>query len=209
MKLSLWILLVFFIGSYAQAQKYPIFERQRVKVQVYRNTITKESDDTFRKVKTPLCSETIETEVLDVRNSGGSFAPPSINCKFEFNAVKHAINLFFMSAIDRSDFDDTVQMTDVKTYMAWINPEDWNSSPTLPISNAVIPASTKDLYTKSMILHFKPHQFIVCLSSEIEPAPPIDIPSEQSFKIKQNGKDDCKIFNPEAIGATVEFETLP
>ncbi len=208
MKISKWILLASLLGSYAQAQIPQVFERQRVKIQIYRNTIVKESDDTFTSVRTDLCKEVVDIDVFDLRNSSGTFVPPHTNCKFEFNHVQYSINLLFMSAIDRSDFDGTKPLTDVKTFMAWINPENWNTSQSLPIPTITLSAATKDLETKSMILHFRPNQMVLCLSQNVPPVqPPQPIPNR--FKVAAKSKDDCQVLNPDAVGATVEFETLP
>lgn len=209
MKLAKWILLISLFGSYVQAQTPPVFERQRVKVQMYRNTIIKESDDTFRKVKTELCKDTFEMDVFDLRSTGGTFIPPTLNCKFEVNQIKRHINLMFMSAIDRSDFDSSMPMTDVKTYMAWLNPEGLDVSSDLPIPSSALPVSTKDLYTKSMILHFRPNQYFACVQSELKPSPPPQIPDAPTFRIAQKSQQDCMIINPDALGAVVEYETIP
>lgn len=209
MKLSLWILLASFIGSYAQAQKYPIFERQRVKVQMYRNTIIKESDDTFRNVKTELCKDTFEIDVFDLRNIGGTFLPPKLSCKFEFNQIKHHINLVVMSAIDRSDFNGSMPMTDVKTYMAWMNPEGFDVSSDLSVPGSTLPVSTKELHTRSMILHFRPNQYFACVKSDLKPSPPPQIPDTPTFRVAQKSQQDCIIVHPDALGAVVEYETIP
>jgi hypothetical protein len=189
----------------------PIFEKARVKVNIYKITIERVGDE-FKDRREEVCTKSIPLDVFDTRHVvGGNLPLSTVECDSTFENKPIKLNAWLFASVYRISNNQNTSYQDSKGYYASLTSSGSDQSnpqnlPTFPSGTSI---RTKDLGLKSLIYDIAPMSGIICIEqggSEI----PVPKPIASANLLSQNTDTDttCTIAFPVSFGATIEFESL-
>lgn len=190
----------------------PVFERMRVKIQIYKKTIDRVGD-VFRFTEETVCEKNDIINVYDFRQSPvNESSMHSSSCETSLNGQPLTLTVYSDASVDKIKLFGRSELVTVKNYFSELRAYTVAEMTNFPEIPASTPSYTKDLNLKNLIHNLAPNQGLTCFETgpidtiphPTEPIPGPNLANSGTIPAEEN----CQIFNPVGFGAVVEFETL-